>query len=83
MLINCRQKVLLKNIKPKKKSESAATMEKERQKDYSSSSEDSSAVGRHRPEMLQALGKEKMLTSQVQIGSLLGLAYENSDDERN
>ena len=73
-----RQRVLLKNIKPKKKDESVPTIEKERQRDYSSGSDDSSAVRRQS----ETSDKEQKQTNQIQTGSLLGLAYENSEDER-
>ena len=73
-----RQRVLLKNIKPKKKNESVPTIGTERQRDYSSGSDDSSAVRRQ----LETSDKEQTQTNQTQTGSLLGLAYETSEDEK-
>eukprot|EP00250_Pteridium_aquilinum_P005185 c15319_g1_i2 orf=397-855(-) len=73
-----RQQVLLKNIKPKRKTESRPGSETGGHKSYSSGSDDNS-VSRRQGE---ATPEEALRqTTQGQSGSLLGLAYESSDSE--
>ncbi|KAH7446295.1 hypothetical protein KP509_01G050500 [Ceratopteris richardii] len=73
-----RQQVLLRNIKPKPKEESRRSCETGGQKSYSSGSDDSS-VKVHKGEVNSK--ESPKVVVQNQSGSLLGLAYESSDEE--
>lgn len=76
LCVSFRQQVLLKNIKPKRKKETRPDSETGGQKTYSSGSDDNS-VRRHEGEATL----EDAPRQSNQSGSLLGLAYESSDEE--
>ncbi|MCO5571525.1 hypothetical protein L7F22_025268 [Adiantum nelumboides] len=73
-----RQQILLRNIKPKCKEVSRPSSETGGQKSYSSGSDDNS-VRRHKGEATSKEAPKE--TTQNRSGSLLGLAYESSDEE--
>lgn len=72
-----RQQMLLKNIKPKRQNESRPGSETGGQKAYSSGSDDSSRRAREGG----AIPKAAAPRPKNESGSLLGLAYESSDEE--